>query len=68
MKLTEFFYLRYFAKSVRKGISRVGSIFYVKNDFIVSKILKSTVLDKSSNIFNVFALNLQSTLSLKKIR
>ena len=41
---------------------------HVKNDFKFSKILKSKFLDKSSKQFNVFALNLQSNLSLKEIR
>ena len=41
---------------------------HVKNDFKVSKIIKSTVLDKSFKKSNVFELNLQSTLILKEIR
>ena len=41
---------------------------HVKNYFKVSKFIKSTVLDKSFKKFNVFELNLQSTLILKEIR
>ena len=41
---------------------------HVKNYFKVSKFIKSTVSDKSFNKFNVFELNLQSTLILKEIR
>ena len=41
---------------------------HVKNYFKVSKIIKSTVLDKSFRKSNVFELNLQSTLILKEIR
>ena len=48
--------------------AKVPQILYVKNDFKDSKILKSTVLDKSFKKCYVFALNLQSTLSLKEIR
>jgi len=40
----------------------------VKKYFKVSKIIESTVLDKSFKKINVFELNLQSTLRLKEIR
>ena len=41
---------------------------HVKQDFKVSQISKSIVLDKSFKRLNVFALNLQSTLSLEEMR
>ena len=40
----------------------------VKNDFKVSKILKSTALDDISKKLNVFVNYLQLTMSLKEIR
>ena len=40
----------------------------VKKYFKVSKIIESTVLDKSLRKNNVFEVNLQSTLRLKEIR
>ena len=48
--------------------SGTGAILYVKKDFKVSKILKSTVFDKSFKKCYVLALNIQSTLNLKEIR
>ena len=57
------------AGSYTKGPNSTGaSIMHVKNDFKISKILKSTILDKSSKKLNAFALNLQSNLILKWIR
>ena len=41
---------------------------HVKNDFKVSKNLKSTVWDKSSYKWNEFALKIQTTLSLKEMK
>ena len=41
---------------------------YVKNEIKVAKILKSKFLDKSPQNLDVFALNLQSSLSLPEIR
>ena len=41
----------YFAGSVSKGKCLAGAIMHVKNYFKVSKILKTTVLDKSFIFF-----------------
>ena len=41
---------------------------HVKNDFKVSKIFKSTVLDKSSKKIDAFALNLHVRGKMKKVK
>ena len=54
------FYSEYLASSVGNETSAVVAILYVKNYNKISKIFKSTFLDKSPHKLDLFALNIQS--------
>ena len=58
---------KYFASSVRKEPRGADAFIYVKTYVQVWKLLKSTFLDKSPQKWNIFAPNLQSSLSFTEI-
>ena len=62
------FYKENFVSSFTKITCSVFAFMHGKNDIKVSKLSRFTFLDKFPQKWNIFALNIQSDLSLTDIR